>query len=299
MAVQQIPVTDRGTWLELRRRDLTASDVAAVAGLDPRKSALSVYEDKIGMSDGIADNQMLRGGRWLEAAVIAAVADMRPDWQVRKAAVYLRDPETRLGATPDAFAMIPDVGLANVQCKVVALPEFEEHWQDEGVPAQYAVQTAVESGLADTVTGYLAVLVIGTYYRDLALREVPRHPAAERRAAELAVSFWEHVAAGVPPPVDMEKDQALIAALPASPGKEIDLSTDPEIRQLLLEHERLDMMVGEFEKDRAYVDTAIRLKLGDAEVAFVPGWRLTWKESKVRPHFVGASKKRQLRIGRG
>ena len=49
MAIEKRLITNRAEWLEWRTHDLTASDVAAVAGASPYKSALAVYGEKAGL----------------------------------------------------------------------------------------------------------------------------------------------------------------------------------------------------------------------------------------------------------
>lgn len=98
-----IPITSRAEWLELRRQDVTASDIAAVCGVHPERSALQVYLEKVHAPLGADnDNKLMRRGRWLEPAVIAAVRDQHPDLDARAEGFYLRSPSLRIGATPDA-----------------------------------------------------------------------------------------------------------------------------------------------------------------------------------------------------
>ena len=131
MTVERIPIADRPSWLAMRSRDLTASDIGAVAGLDKHKSAFRVYAEKSGLIPGAADNNIMRRGRWLEAAVVEALKDERPTWKLQRAGVYLRDPELRLGATPDAVAIDPErPGIGMVQIKVVSKPAYESGWGD-------------------------------------------------------------------------------------------------------------------------------------------------------------------------
>ena len=53
-------------WLEWRKKGIGGSDAGAVAGLNPWKSPVSVYMDKIGESKPTQDNERMRIGRDLE-----------------------------------------------------------------------------------------------------------------------------------------------------------------------------------------------------------------------------------------
>ena len=63
--VDRMPVTDREMWLNLRTRDLTASDIANVAGCG-RKSPAQVWAEKKGLIGRTEENAAMRRGRWLE-----------------------------------------------------------------------------------------------------------------------------------------------------------------------------------------------------------------------------------------
>lgn len=297
MTVERYAVTDRDSWLAMRAQDLTASDVGAAAGLDPYKSPLALYAEKTGMLLPQADNNAMRRGRWLEAAVLSAIREENPDWDVRPAKVYLRDPALRLGATPDAVAQTHQPGLTNIQCKVVNRPAYERDWA-KGPPLGYQLQTLTEGMLLDAQRSLVAALVIDTYTADLYLHPVPRHEAAEARVRAMATQFWENVAAGTPPPADYQRDAETVAAMfPTSvPEPVLDLTGDNRLAVLLEERAGFKGSLAKFEKAVAAIDTEIKAKLGEAERATLPGWKLSWKTEKRPAYNVAASERRVLRV---
>ena len=58
----------RDEWLALRRQYLTASDVAAVLGVDPWRGPIDVYADKIGKGVD-EDRPLFKWGRDVEGAI--------------------------------------------------------------------------------------------------------------------------------------------------------------------------------------------------------------------------------------
>ncbi|WP_167523849.1 YqaJ viral recombinase family protein [Terribium terrae] len=299
MSVEVFYPKSRDEWLALRQLDLTASDIGAVAGVDHFKSPLRVYAEKTGMIGGEAENDAMRRGRWLEAAVIEAMRETYPTWDLRRAGVYLRDTEIRMGATPDAVAEDPaEPGIINIQCKVIARPVYEREWENDKAPLKYALQTISEGVLLNSRTNLVAALVIDTYTAQLVVDEVPRHPDAENKVRTIVQQFWSNVAAGRQPAVDYACDAEVIAAMyPASvPAKIIDLSTDNFLPALLAE--RADIKVREkADKERVEeIDTEIKSKMGDAEEATLPGWKLTWKTQQRKQYTVAASTQRPLRV---
>ncbi len=299
MAIESYPVTDRASWLALRQRDLTASDIGAVAGVDPSRTPLRVYAEKTGKIGGIDDSDILRRGRWLEAAVIEALRDHYPTWDIRRAGVYLRDPEIRLGATPDAVAIDPArPGIGNIQCKVVSRPIYERDWEDGRPPLKFQLQSLTEGMLVESAWNAVAVLIISTYTADLDLQMVDRHAGAEGRVREITRTFWKNTDAGIEPPPVYSADAEVIEAMHAkvSEGKRVDLSTDNRLQPLLTQRARRKAYIKAATDWVEAADTEIKSKIGDAEEAIVPGFKITWKEQSRAEYTVAAKTFRVLRV---
>jgi predicted phage-related endonuclease len=295
--IEQIPVTDRDEWLARRALDLTASDIAAAAGLDRFKTPLQLYAEKTGMIMPAADNAMMRRGRWLESAVLEAIRDEHPEWDVVPVKRYYRDTELRLGATPDARAVTDEPGFTNIQCKVVSRPTYERDWS-AGPPTGYVLQTLTEAMLMGADRSLLAALVIDTYSAELYLHPVPRHEAAEARVRAMAVEFWANIAAGRRPAADYARDAEVIEALhPVSVSEPVlDLSGDNMLPVLLSHYAVQKSAMALAKKALGEIEAEIKEKLGDAEVAELPGWRISWKSQHRKEHLVKASDYRVLRV---
>jgi predicted phage-related endonuclease len=290
-------IESRDQWLAMRAMDLTASDVGAAVGVDPYKSRLGLYAEKTAMLMPQADNNAMRRGRWLEAAVLSAIREENPDWDVQPLGYYVRDPDLRLGATPDATAATDEIGLTNIQCKVVNRPSYNRDWVD-GPPMNYLLQTLTEGMLLGAHRSIVAALVIDTYTADLFLHPVPRHEAAEARVRAIAAQFWEDVAAGRMPPADEARDAETVAALyPQSEAETVlDLSTDNMIRDLLRERSTAKAVIKVEEQRVGEIDTLIKEKLGTNERAELPGWKISWKTQNLKERIVAATTSRPLRV---
>jgi predicted phage-related endonuclease len=294
--IERHVIADRVAWLMLRSRDLTASDLGAAIGVDRFKSPLALYAEKQGII-GTADNAAMQRGRWMEPAVIEAIREEHPDWEVRKANVYLRDPELRLGCTADAVAITDRPGLTNIQLKVVAKPVFESQWSD-GPPMSYQLQTLCEGMLMDAERSILAALVVDTYTASLRLFPVDRHVGAEGRLRGIAAAFWRNMASGRRPRADVTRDAETVAAMfPVSePEQVLDLSADnrlgwllPKRISLIAERDVLQAAIDE-------IETEVKDKMGAAERALLPGWRLSWPTQTRKAHAVRESRFRRLTI---
>lgn len=102
-----VPVgSDRDRWLAERLNYVTASDVAAVLGLSPFKTAKDVLEDKLGLKpfEDIGMRPRVAAGRHLEAGVFAWACEERGWNGVLNGAKLVVSPTLPcLAATPDGY----------------------------------------------------------------------------------------------------------------------------------------------------------------------------------------------------
>jgi putative phage-type endonuclease len=296
--IERREITDRASWLEWRKTFLTASDLGAVAGKDPYKSALRVWNEKQGLIPDQADNEAMKRGRWLEAAAIEGLKEEHPDWLITRPKLFLADTVTRLGATPDAFITRPGSrGVVNCQIKCTGPIAFDRHWSD-GVPPGYALQTVCEGMLLGAETNFVCALVVDSHKATIALYELPRHPGVEEQIEDMAMDFWDRVDTGRPYPPDYARDADVIKAMyPApEPGSVRDLSGDNRLAELLPTRAMFKKEISGMEEQVKAIDTEIEAKMGRYEVAEIPGWRLTWKTVSRKAYTVAERSGRELRI---
>ncbi|WP_024516950.1 YqaJ viral recombinase family protein [Bradyrhizobium sp. Tv2a-2] len=303
------PVRDREGWLKLRQKDVTASDVASIAGVGYR-SPREVWADKTGQIGQKADTPVLRRGRRFEPSLWATIKEENPSWEIRAGKVYLRAPSLRFGATPDAMAIDPErPGLILIQGKVVAKPVFVADWlggDREGtnpiVPLGYQLQTLAETMLASiafkqVIHPYVAAWVIDTFSEDLKMIPLVRHPVAEQKILETVKGFWDLLDAGGVPAIDPTRDHDLVRKLyPVDDGSIIDLSSDNLLPDLFDERKKLGEVISSSEKRRDEISTEIMAKIGAATFALIAGGRkLSLKVTNVKEQQRAAYSFRSLR----
>jgi predicted phage-related endonuclease len=279
-----------------RQNYLGASEVAAAAGLDPYRSALSLFIDKSGQAPmPVTENAAMRRGIHAEKMALGYLGDMRPQWTIEQPGVWITDDECRLACTPDAFATEVDGRLINVQIKTVARPVFDK-WNG-APPLHYQLQVTAENYLTGADHGILAALVLSAWDADLQLFYVPRHPAAEAKIRDLAKKFWADVDSGNRPLPDFTRDAELIKSMfPSSTGEVLDLGDDNRLAEILPRREELKDYIDGYRKELEGLDAEVRYKLGNAEVAELPGWRITLKEETRKAYQVAESVRRVLRV---
>lgn len=304
MTIQRIPIDprrDRETWLALRMQDITASDVGAVCGegIYDGQTPVRVWAEKLHKLPPQEMNDALRRGIWGEAAVFSAIEDLHPDWDVRRAKVYFRDAERKIGATPDGAAIIPGLdGVTVVQAKVVSRPFFDLHWRaDPGdksspvvAPLAYQLQTLTETMLSDGARGLIAALVVDAFKWSLELFYLERNEPAWLKICERIASFRaNYLDTGVQPPVDTERDAEIIKALyPRDNGLELDLSTNNELPGWVDQLEAARQMKKEAEKAEAQAKTALADVFGEASIIRIAGGRRISNKYQERGSYVVA-----------
>jgi predicted phage-related endonuclease len=303
MTVDRMLASDRETWLAFRKNDVTASSVGALMNCHQYISCWQLHKIKTGeISDELEDTGPVQRGRLLEPVAVALMREKNPSWVIDAndgaTKVYFRDPDIRLGATPDVFVTDPARGKGIVQIKSVARSVFANSWKADGEimpPLWIAMQALAEAYLTGSKWAAVAALVVD-YGIDLHIVDVPIHEGVIERIRTETKEFWRRIAAGQEPPVDYLRDAEALAGIYSvgNPLKTIDLSLDNRIQEVLSERKLLKEKMGELKDAVTALDAEIVEKLGDAEQAVVPGWRLTRKTINKKSYVVKESSYRSI-----
>jgi len=308
MAVERHFIESREQWLALRMTNINASEVAIVCGEGAYGSLAELFAEKKGLRPPKIDTAVLRRGRWGEAAVFEALAEERPEWDVRRAKIYCCDPALRIGATPDGFALTPDrKGPGIIQAKVISRSIFRNRWladpsdfdSEATVPIYYVLQTLTEAMLAEAQWAAIAVLVVSEFDFQLRLFDIERDADAEALIIENVGAFWrDYFDPGVMPPFDPQRDEALIRALyPRDAGTSIDLSSDNRVLGLVDELIEDQAAIKRLTATEEIIKTELTGKLGSHTYGLLGDGRcLSFKHQHRRGYTVEPSDYRVLRI---
>lgn len=292
------PITSRRQWLEMRAPNLGASEVAALFHQHPYTTALELWAKKSGrLVGGMEDNAILRRGRLLEAAVIEALQEDHPDWDVTRPREYHADGAYRLGCTPDAFATIcgePEV----IQVKVVAPSKFDEDWA-ERPPTGYLMQLQAEMLLTGRERGRLVAMVADGY--QYPVHEYPLEADQTFRAAllEAATRFWECVDQGREPALKPDADGATLAKIYPNPaGDTLALGGRADIEAACLKHASLGAQIKTLQSERDNQAGIICNALRNHSRGELPGWKISWPAVAETSYTVTRKSHRRLTITR-
>ena len=298
VALASAEVLTREEWLELRRTGVGGSDVAAILGLDPYKSAYEVWLDKTGIE--LADDAGAAAG-WgtrLEP-VIADHFAAETGLHVRRHPVVVQDP-----SRPHALANVDRLVAEAENVQAHALLECKStgaylaHRWENGCADYAALQAYHYLDVTGLDRAYVAVLIGGNDYRHFLLERDDELMAAIRESVDL---FWQSVLDKVPPPVDGSKrTRELLEALhPSSePATVVDLSDRAdEVLELRRQHTALKATAKSASDQAEAIANQLRAWIGDAEGVVVDGEVIaTWRTQSRAEHTVPAWTGRVLRV---
>jgi putative phage-type endonuclease len=283
---------DRERWLVARRSGLGGSEVAAILGIHPYRSALEVYADKCGLLPPEGEtSEVARWGTIFEGPIVDEFA-RRTGREVVRSNELLR---SRLRpwqtVTPDAiqYSGVPKgcsgPGLAEV--KTTGYGDWEEQ-----VPAHVLVQ--VQHGLAVTGAEWQTLIWLPFPERKLAWRDLLPHAEFQALLLERVDAFWTRVLDRRPPDAD-GSDSARRALF----------ALDPELVEECVELEDADAIADELEEisaqqtrleaRKALISNRVLQALGECKVGLLEdgrywnSWRVDPREETC-PHCAGVTR---------
>jgi len=303
--IQVITPKDRAQWFAERGKDVTASVVACLFGEHPWMTAFELWAVKSGrLKRSSEETPAMQRGRLLEPVAVQLLREQFPKWKIEHNAAedrYFRDPEARLGGTPDVIVTRSPRGRGVVQIKSVEASVYRRTWMVDGEPEPplwICLQAVLEAHLTGAEWAAVAPLVIG-HGLDLPLIEVPLVPGVIDAMKERAAEFWRSVEEGREPPADYARDGAVIDRLYAreDEDEEVDLTSDEEVVRLIAARAALHEQARAAKEEIDAIDAAIKARMGTAAVAHLPGGRrITWRTQRRSGTFIAPSEGRVLRL---
>lgn len=289
--VTDVSSADRERWLETRRNYICASDVPAILGVDPFRSALDVYLEKRGLAAPREMTAAMEAGVELEEPVLAWYGrrigrDVRPNKLIHVASEL-----PWLACTPDGF-----LGEVPVQLKCTG----RTHAWDEEIPEHVYAQVQAEM-LCLGADQAVALALVSTY-GGFALKsyEVGRDADLCRRIIASGRDMKLRLVEGDPPPPDGSRaaGEAIKTLYPLEMEAKV-VSLDIEAAELTSQILYLDEQLKALEKRRSELRQRIQMSIGDAEAGHLPGggvWK--WRTTNRKAYSVPASSTRVLSFSR-
>ena len=225
-----VPIADHEHWLAVRKQcAATASTAPALVADHPYETPYSVYLRAIGELPEIDENEAMAAGLDAEAMMPARARRVRPTLRLAKNDDFYVHPSLRFGGTPDFFG--DDGSIWQAKCVDPAV--FYGAWT-EGPPLWVQLQLQAEYRLTGATQGGVLVLIRDRRFTTH-LYDVPRHNGAIAAIEDAVRDLEKRVATLNPPPVDWERDAAMVVRMHQAVCKTAapaDLSADARAHDL-------------------------------------------------------------------
>lgn len=281
-------------WIRIRKSYLTGTDIGAICGMNPYKSAMQVYMDKTSPEVEVADNEAMRLGRDLEDYVAGRFTEATGK-KVRKSnAMYVSDKYPFMMANVDRLVVGERAGL---ECKT-ASPYTADRWKDRNVPEWYYLQCQHYMKVLEMDRWYLAVLIFGKGFQYTCLE---RDEELLNDLVSIEQDFWEnHVQAKVLPPPDGSRnaDELIRKYFHRKEGAVTRLEGMDE--QITRRNE-LAALIKKMQTEQKTIEQELKMYLGNAEAqtGISDQYRVTWTEYETRRIDTERLKKEQPEIYEG
>jgi putative phage-type endonuclease len=185
-------------WLRKRKNYLGGSDLGAIAGLNPYRTALDVYLDKTG--DDIAEdtNSAMHWGTLLEDVIAEEYGRISGCRIEQPSHPIIHSKYKFLGANIDRWVISSDLPYI-LECKTAGFTKAKE-WGEIGtdqIPESYLVQVAYYGAICDVPKVDIAVLIGG---QDFRIYTYERSKELEEKLIKIACNFWyNHIEKRIPP----------------------------------------------------------------------------------------------------
>lgn len=268
-----------------RRNHIGSSDMAAILGVDPFKSAYDVWLDKTGKLEQRPASDEMDDGNALEDRLLT--------WSEKTLGRLVRNEHAIVKNFPIA-ANIDGVRIDTsepVEAKTTGfngmpISGIGEPGTDQ-IPDHWIIQGHVHMMAMDAGCCHYPVWIGG---RGKFLYFVERHPLIVERIEAASVAFWDNIRKDIPPD-NSTPSLEVVKYMRREPGKVIDIPSDIVARWDEARAVRLDA-----EKTEKQIEAELLAAISDAEGANCELGKITYMEQKRKSYVVPESKFRVLRF---
>jgi putative phage-type endonuclease len=185
-----------------RRTYIGASDVAAICGLDKYRTALDVFNEKLGLTEGFAGNNHTERGNRLEAIAADYYTELTGAKLRRHNEGFTHPQHDFIRGHVDRM-VVGEKRIVEIKCPSVAA--FRRH-QREGLPESYIIQSQIYMGLANVPQLTFCIFCADVW--DMATFDIAFDGTIYNALIAQVYEFWtENVLKGIPPTTKADDDK--------------------------------------------------------------------------------------------
>lgn len=260
----------RDLWLERRRKGIGASEIAAVMGLSPYETPLSVWLVKTGRAKGFTGNQRSAWGTQKEDVICRWFAQetgnaIRPSglWQSTEYAWQIATPDRIVFRSPDC----PTEGAKEELLETKAVGHRVLHHWDRGVPYYYYPQGQQQLDTTGLDICHFAAELGGDPPTVFTIQRDPKFIDAMHEAGD---RMWWHVETDTQPPhQNPYTAEELEALYPTVKGTQLELGFDALVDHATYTSRR--RIEKDAEADKKEAGLRLRQHLGTHQAGLING----------------------------
>jgi putative phage-type endonuclease len=279
-------------WLAERKTGIGGSDIAAILGLSPWKTAVDVWLDKTGQKDDAVGNEEAAHWGTILEDVVAREYAQRTESTVQRVNRILRHPShewaignidraivapgSRVRVAEDGGTLLGADGLLEVKtASAYKAGEWGRDGDEDAVPLHYQAQVMWYMAITGLQWADVAALIGG---QRMVIRRIHRDDETIAAMLERAHDFWhQHVLTHQPPEPENAKDVERL--FPSDNGENIEADDDLLAAYNAAREAKARMTQAEADFESAV--ERIKLALGERSVLTLNGQTLvTWKATK-------------------
>lgn len=258
-------------WLMARKNYIGGSESSAIIGINPFRSSIDVYMDKI--TDEIIENKSYRMelGNKLEDFVAREFME-KTGKKVRNVNAILGNEKYPYMSANIDRAIVGEKSI--LECKVTNSFAIKE-WEDDKVPPYYEIQVQHYMAITGAEKAYIAALIGNS---DFAIKEIVRDDELIEMIVKANNYFWtENVQKKILPSPDGTSmyDEVLKEKYKYSKENQIILqsSNDERIQNILDIKEQIDIL----ETEKKKLEQEVKSELGENESGICNKFQVNWK----------------------
>lgn len=273
--IREISYNSKEEWLELRKKlGVGGSDAGAVIGMNPYKSAYTLWAEKTGRVPEFEGNLITEVGSYLEAFV-AELFERETGKKVRrKNRMLVND------AYPFAFADVDRLVVgekALLEIKTTnSIPIMKQLRNSSEFPEAYYAQVVHYLAVSGLEKAYLAVLINCREFKVFELERDEDEIVALMGAEE---EFWcGYVKNDTPPPADgaASTSDTITAIYPESNDDTVSLiAYETDLKQYM----NFNALIKDLERQRDEVANRIKAFMGESGRGESDGYKVSWTSS--------------------
>lgn len=276
-------------WLEARKCGIGGSDAASVLGLNPYKSSVSVYIEKVDYIHGVSMsdkningckkdssneevNYRMELGNKLEDFV-ANEFSLKTGLKVRNVNGILKNDKYPFAIANIDRAVVGE--KAFLECKVTN--SFNKKEWIKTIPIHYKIQMNHYMAVTGASHCYVAVL-IGN--EELVIHKLERDEDYIEEIMKLEEIFWNNCILGNELPMpdgSSDYSKTLDTLYKDSKCEELILF---EAEKILERYDEVVKIYKDFEKEKKAIEQYLKLQMKNYEIAYVGDRKITWKKQE-------------------